>query len=208
MTAEAVALVFDTETTGLPVRVSFNTYHHYSDLDKYNNSRVIQLSWLIVNKDHTMEDGKDFIINRRGQFNIENHHIHGVTNEMSDEGQDLSYALDLFKSDLEKVKVIVAHNLLFDLNILMSECYRLGRSDIIDLIEKKSRFCTMRRSRDVVCIEAYGWNDEVYNKLPKLSETYYHFFGENFENAHNALADATACAKCYIALRNKYIYQN
>ena len=36
-------------------------------------------------------------------------------------------------------------------------------------------------------------------KNPKLQEAYEHFFGEQFDNAHSAMADTKACMKVYWA---------
>jgi hypothetical protein len=55
----------------------------------------------------------------------------------------------------------------------------------------------MESSVDYCKIESkYGY------KWPKLSELHIKLFGEDFEGAHNALADIEATAKCFWKLRD------
>lgn len=65
----------------------------------------------------------------------------------------------------------------------------------IDLnLYKKESYCTMKRTTDLVGIpKGHGGG----NKYPKLSELYRFLFDEDFENAHDAMADVTATAKCF-----------
>ena len=50
----------------------------------------------------------------------------------------------------------------------------------------------------------FGKNRGGYPKPPKLQELYKKITGEEFDNAHNALDDTKACAKCYQYMINDF----
>lgn len=41
-----------------------------------------------------------------------------------------------------------------------------------------------------------------HHKTPNLGEAYRHFFGRDFDGAHNALADVSACRDIYFAMQD------
>ncbi len=49
------------------------------------------------------------------------------------------------------------------------------------------------------------FDDFLIYKWPKLQETYKFLFGEEFEGAHDAMADVRACARIYFELRNRSV---
>ena len=122
--------------------------------------------------------------------------IHGITTEYAIQvGKDLSQVLENFKKVMEQSSLIIAHNISFDKNIVGAEFYRLYNSNPLSNIKS---FCTMERSTNICKIDgAYGY------KFPKLQELYYYLFNQNFENAHDAMIDTKATAKCYFELRRK-----
>ena len=44
-----MALIFDTETNGLPICKSYSEFPCYTDLSKYNSARLVQISYIITN---------------------------------------------------------------------------------------------------------------------------------------------------------------
>ena len=38
-------LIFDTETTGLPKRKSYEDYYDFTDFDKYKSARIVSIAW-------------------------------------------------------------------------------------------------------------------------------------------------------------------
>ena len=42
-------MILDIETIGLP-KMKKNGYADYKELDKYDSARMVQISWLIMNK--------------------------------------------------------------------------------------------------------------------------------------------------------------
>ena len=41
-------LIFDLETTGLPITPRFGEYYNYIENDKYNSSRIVSIAWSII----------------------------------------------------------------------------------------------------------------------------------------------------------------
>lgn len=192
-------LIIDTETTGLPKTKGYNKYYHYSENDKYDSSRMVQIAWKIFNKNLDCIKTKNYII-KRDNFSIENSKFHGITNSISEtQGENLEFIFyDLFK-DILNCKLIIGHNIDFDSNIILNHSYRVNNINFIikwNLIEK---FCTMKKSKNILKI-----NSKFGYKYPNLSETYKYFYKKDFENPHNALFDVEACSKCFEYLKTNH----
>jgi DNA polymerase III epsilon subunit-like protein len=82
-----------------------------------------------------------------------------------------------------RTKTLVAHNAQFDTSVLQSEMLRHGipLEQIDDLVIR----CTLELYRD------------RFMGPIKLTKLYADIFGEEFDNAHNSLADSIACGKVY-----------
>mgnify|MGYP001619848526 CR=1 FL=1 len=182
-------LFFDTETTGLPR----NYKAPVSDLNNW--PRVIQIAWLLADDDGNEIKGVEYIIKPDG-FVIpqEASKIHGITTERAlQTGVALKPVLDEIAGDMAAATALVAHNIQFDEKVLGAEFLRTGALNHLDGKERK---CTMQASTAYCRIPGpYG------NKWPKLQELHEKLFQKGFEDAHNALADVRACAKCYFELR-------
>lgn len=193
-------IVFDTETTGLPITKGFNNYYSYEDLEKYNSSRLISICWKVyennnlINSNYNIIKPEDFIIDNNSYACK----INGITQEISmRDGVNINNIFDKLKIDLEDCKLIVAHNINFDKHILLSELYRYNKENIIELFLSCKLYCTMLEGTNITNIKFKNSNKL---KPPKLIELYNHFFNKNFENAHNAEADVDACAACYFKM--------
>ena len=183
-------IVIDTETTGLPSTRNFNNFFSYQDTQKYDTSRVVQISWQIHNN-QKIEPliSRDFIIKPVG-FAICNSFVHGITPQKAvKEGYDLVEVLGILMQDLLSVDTIVAHNIKFDVNVLKSEAYRLGLQEIIDEIDKKRFVCTLEVARQL--------KQQKQIKSCKLALLYQHLFGEEMTNAHNAKYDVMYTSKVF-----------
>jgi DNA polymerase III epsilon subunit-like protein len=189
-------LIFDTETTGLPKRKSYEDYYDFTDFDKYKSARIVSIAWSFWND--TNQLGSGYFIVKPSGFKIDNTcistKIHGITQEIADkEGKDLQWVLNKFMCAVKEVDTIVGHNLAFDKNIVLAELSNLGELESVRTLLSKTEFCTMKKSKSVVKAK------NKYNKIkyPKLSELYAFYFNTNFDNAHNAQADVNATVKCY-----------
>jgi DNA polymerase III epsilon subunit-like protein len=189
-------IVIDTETTGLPVTKSFNNFYDPKDVERYNASRIVQISWNIYDSDNEELSSKNYYI-RPDNFRVMNSEFHGITESMlEDDGVEISVALNDLYDDLVTVEKIVAHNLNFDMHIIQSECYRYNLDHISEKLDGMNAYCTMLESINILKIpmKYRGY------KFPSLSELYTHYFDTAFEGAHNSKYDVLACAKCYAKL--------
>jgi DNA polymerase III subunit epsilon len=109
------------------------------------------------------------------------------------EGFELQNVLDHFHKLIRISQVLVAHNMSFDEKIVGSEFLRNGFQNSIPPMPK---ICTMQSTTNYCKINGnYGY------KWPKLSELHYKLFGFEFEEAHNAMVDINATAKCFWELK-------
>lgn len=182
-------LFFDTETTGLPC----NYRAPVSDLK--NQPRIVQIAWLLCDASGNEIRTAEYIIKPNGfTIPIEASKIHGITTEISaNKGVEFSVVLATFCRDLKDSIQLIAHNVSFDEKIVGAEFLRSG---LPNYIETKPRKCTMLASTQHCAIPGkydYKW--------PKLQELYMKLFGQSFEDAHSALADVKACAKCSFKLK-------
>lgn len=184
-------LFFDVETTGVPK----NWKASYTDTENW--PRLVQIAWLLYDQQENILEFNSEIV-KPDKFEIPKSasDVHGITTELAYKvGKDLNQVLERFKNALQKTSVVIAHNISFDKNIVGAEFYRLFNSNPLSNIKS---FCTMERGTNICKIEGpYGY------KFPKLQELYYYLFHQNFENAHDAMADTKATAKCFFELKRK-----
>ncbi|MFH1426969.1 MAG: 3'-5' exonuclease [Patescibacteria group bacterium] len=188
-------LFFDTETTGLPQ----NYNAPISDLNNW--PRLVQLAWLTYNKDGQKIAGSNFIIKPEGFIIPEQaSNIHGITTEKAlTDGEDLEKILLNFAKTISDSKIIVAHNISFDEKIIGAEFLR---KKIPHNLFESIRVCTKEEATDYCQLPGnYGY------KWPRLAELHVALFGENFADAHDALADVKACAKCFFELCKRGVIQ-
>ena len=182
-------LFFDTETTGLPKSWKASV----TDLNNW--PRLVQLAYLLYDRNGNKISGGDFIIKPEG-FTIpaEASKIHGISTERANlEGKALLTVLQGFQSLINQAEYLVAHNMSFDEKIVGAEFLR---NKMQDGISPKRKICTMHSTTDFCAINGpYGY------KWPKLSELHYKLFRTDFQEAHNAAADINATARCFWELR-------
>lgn len=178
-------LVFDTETTGLPIDINADI----TDLDNW--PRMVQIAWILFDSNGNRISGKDYII-KPDNFSIplEATEIHNITDEIAEQyGEDLDEVMQEFINCLNKSTLIVSHNIAFDEKVVGSEMIRLGYGNVL---EQKEKVCTMESSVDFCSIDGlYG------NKYPKLSELYQALFSDDYIETHNAVEDVAATSKCF-----------
>jgi len=114
--------VFDTETNGLP------SERNASVMTSHKWPYIVQLSYILYDtQDKVVVEYVDKIIKLPPGVKIpkDAENIHKITNEMSElNGADIYDELIHFNIILSQSDLIIAHNLSFDKNMIMVECYR------------------------------------------------------------------------------------
>lgn len=183
-----MALIFDTETSGLPncSGLAYGDYPCYTDLNKYKCARVVEVSYIVTDDTYTAIDSADIII-KSDNFIIDNYRFHGITNEISQKDgiPFVDFAIK-FKYDLNKCNKMIAHNINFDINVLKSELYRYNLTDIIDMIDIKYIVCTMKFTKNIINIPSRNGKNV---KDPNLKELYQAITGKELTNHHTCRYD-------------------
>ena len=166
-------IVFDLETTGLPIQTENRKYNNYEDIQFYDTSRIVSICWNIYDETREMVSCNYHII-KNTDFDIDNDsyatQINGITKEKSTNyGKDINKILKNFSDDCKDANQLVAHNIQFDYNIILSECFRYDLKDYITNIKAVEKFCTK--------INSYY----IYNKYLKLTDLY-DFFNNKIQN--------------------------
>ncbi len=180
-------IFIDTETTGLPITKGFNNYHHPKFLKYYEGSRLIELAYIIYDSNGVkLKEVENLVIPEN--FKIENSKIHGITEEICiKNGKHIDAVLNEFLEDLNGVDTIIAHNTIFDIHIILSECFRRKYYSLINKIQATNKEDTMVLGKSIM----------KKDKYPKLTELYEYLYKEKFNQEHRALSDVIHCAKCY-----------
>jgi len=189
-----VYLFFDTETTGLPI----NWRASVSDLNNW--PRVVQVAWTCYDAKDQHIVTKSFIVKPDG-FRIprDAQRVHGIsTAKALAKGKPLRTVLKALATAFEEARVVIAHNLKFDENVIGAEFLR---QNLTTPFHGKKRICTMAESMEYCCLPGrYG-----YYKWPTLAELHQVLFGESLQKSHDAEADVTACAKCFFELKRRRV---
>jgi DNA polymerase III subunit alpha len=188
---EFMYLIFDTETTGIP----HNKTAPVTDLDNW--PRVVQLAWQLHDAKGKLLSQHSYIIKPEG-FDIpyKAEQIHGIsTRRAMEEGHELRKVLDLFLTDLANTRLLVGHNIEFDISILGAECIR--QQIDIEHIMKPEKVDTGIVSTEF-CKLTGGIGGRL--KMPRLVELHEKLFGKDFGDAHDASYDVAATARCYFGL--------
>jgi len=184
-------IVFDLETTGFPDKRGFDVYYDPSEIHKYRDARVVQIGWIVLSSNNEVLSKNSHIIYPKN-FVITNDFIHGITQERAvEEGKSIEDVIDIFTEDLKECDTLVSHNLVFDYNIFLSECFRCYKYNTVKEMKSKETYCTMRKGKEIFGISKY----------PKLIELVLRLLpDEKWNQVHDALDDAEWCAKCYVEL--------
>ncbi len=187
-------LFYDTETTGLPRN------YNAPLSDSKNWPRMVQIAWLVTDETGDELERYDYIIKPEG-FTIPNRatRIHGISTEKAmNEGILLDSVLYEFAAAIDKVEKLIAHNFDFDAKIVGAEFIR---KRIKNQLFEKPFICTMKSTTKFCEIPGpYGY------KWPTLSELHQKLFGTEFEEAHNAMVDVNACARCFFQLKKMSVF--
>ena len=214
-------LIFDTETTGLPLTRIINP----DTLRLWPH--IVQLSYImyddstndiVVMEDNIIKTASDVVISEESSA------IHGITRDISQtRGVNLDNVFNGFFDALKNVDVLVGHNISFDINVVEVELLRmiydsppeisakeltLIKTKLFLLRNYKNIYCTMRNSIELCAIKVVGKTGREYNKFPRLNELHQKLFDTTPNNLHNSLNDILVTLRCYaMMMLNKDIYK-
>ena len=198
-------LVFDCETSGLPVSGA-------SIYEKSKWPHIIQLSYILydLSNNSSLIKNNYIKIDESVIITQESYNIHNISREiLNSQGISIVRALKEFNECLEKCDIVVGHNISFDKRLIFVECFRHNvKQYFTQLIDNKKKhkleFCTMKNTRQFCKLERLSITNQVYNKMPKLSELYALLFPNEPlpKELHNSLIDVAMTLRCYV----KYVY--
>jgi len=171
-------LVFDTETTGLPIRGA-----DIKDCKKWDVCRLVQIAWACYTEQGDLISTECYTVRPEG-FTIPDEvaKIHGITTKHAElTGEPVKEVLDKFLAVLSRAKRVVAHNIEFDYNLICAELYRATGS--IPVFPEK--YCTMKA------------NMEPGQKWLRLADLYQKVCGKPVVGWHQADNDVRFCAEIY-----------
>ena len=178
-------IAFDFETSGLP-EGRRNVEITQETLKNFDSCRAVSLSAARFSSRGRLIDTFDAIIYPNdfliSEKSIE---VHGITQDYAEKnGRPFTEVfMDFMKFIGPRTTTLVAHNAQFDTGVLRSEMIRHKLN--LSLLDNINFVCTMKLYK------------ERFLKPIKLGELYKDIFGEDFENAHNSLADCIACGRVY-----------
>ncbi|NOU48165.1 MAG: DNA polymerase III subunit alpha [Bacteroidales bacterium] len=184
-------LVFDTETTGLPIDKK-------APLTNFANwPRVVQIAWQLYDAVGNLIEAENHLVYPDGYtipYNATK--VHGITTEFAQQhGLPIQEVLSKFNETLLKSKYLVGHNLEFDTSAVGCELLRAGMESVMFDIPILD---TCTETTATYCQLPGGRGGKF--KLPNLGELYNILFGESFSDAHNAAGDVEASARCFFEL--------
>ena len=179
-------LVLDTETTGLPRQAGLRLVRW---------PRLVEAAWLLLDETGELLEVQSHLVRPEG-FTVPATAtaVHGIPDALvREEGEALAGVLAALMRSVDAARLIVGHNVAFDLGVIRSELVRAGMEDRIRTLPT---CCTMRTGAPLVGARGprgYRW--------PTLGELHLRLFAEPLVGRHRALVDAQACARCYQAMR-------
>lgn len=195
-------LVFDTETTGLPL--------FSQPSGDPAQPHIVQLAAAMVHPITRKTIASIDLIAKPDGWEIpaEVSEIHGITTEHAQAvGVDQELIVSAFMRMWQQCGMRVAHNVSFDARIIRIALKRFGYGDAVaDEWKAGEQVCTMRLATPICNLPPTARMVAARRngpKSPTLGEAIFHFFGEDLQDAHTALADVNACTRLYWALRDR-----
>jgi len=184
-------LFFDTETSGF---INKNLPADHSD-----QAWIMQLAFILSNERKIFTEFSTLVTAGGRSCSPGAQKIHQISTEecnmggMSENSLFNIVARIFFDPNI----LLVAHNWTFDIEMLSQYVERNDCKTEADILRYIPHFCTMQNSTNLCKLPGrFG-----KFKWPKLTELYRYLFNEEFEGAHDALADVKATRRCYYRLK-------
>ena len=143
--------------------------------DLENWPRLVQLAWIMYDDRGNMLESRDVIVKPEG------------------------FTIPPEASRVHGITTLVAR----EKGEPLQECIvgaEFERLRMMTTLFLKPKYCTMKLSTDYCKLPG-----KKGFKSPRLAELHQVLFGSGFDNAHNALADVEATARCFWELKNRKV---
>jgi DNA polymerase III epsilon subunit-like protein len=192
-----IALIFDVETTGLlPTKRKPEIPH------------IIQFSFILYDiEQREVKQEYNSYVELPSEIELSSFitELTGITREKIDRlGKPVADVIADFYRAYEESDFIIAHNIHFDMSmVILHSSPEMKTMFDLEVLAKKNKklYCTMQDSIEICKIEKKNKKGGTFLKYPKLSELYYHLFGEIPENLHDSLVDVGVCLKCFLKIK-------
>lgn len=188
-------IIFDTETTGIPMREAALDAQPY----------VTQFAAIIYDFNPLTRVFQE--VSRYDQYikppisiTSESSRITGITDETVANSPAFKVVTPSIAKLFAECDIAVAHNLEFDRFIMAIEFERAG---ISTNFLPPQIYCSMERTRDLCKLPGRSGG----YKAPRLMELHQFLLGQSFQEAHNAIKDVEALARCVKVLLTQGFYQ-
>lgn len=189
-----IITVFDTETTGFPVKEGRLDQQPY----------IVQFAAITGEMNANMEyreiSRENFLVKPPVSIPFWASQVHGIYDRDVEDKLPIWDHMDTILKILHSADIVAWHNIEYDETIIAFELDRLSRKG--EYAPAKS-LCTMRLSTDYCKLQGRGFS----YKPPKLAELHKFLFDEYFEWAHDAIYDVEATMRSLIELMKRWVIQ-
>lgn len=177
------ALIFDTETTGLPKNRTIKLdlqpeiIEFYCQMVDLKTGKIGKKFGTLIKPSKPLSDTPAFGDKKTITA------ITGITNEMLEGKPSFNAASKIIFKMIQGSPIVIAHNLSFDAEMIDIEAERLGIQ-----VKWPRKICSVEAT---IAMKGYRLN---------LTNLHLELFGKEFEGAHRAAGDVEALTKCCIEL--------
>lgn len=146
---ENLVMFWNVKTTGFPQKTSDGKFYSPDQYTKYNFSRVVGLSWIIVSDNLSKEITRGAVLinpslgknSNKCVMRQDATKVHGITEKMiQDNGISFHELIEGLSILTSAVKHIVGHCVEFDKNVFLAECYRNEETAFLKTLETQTKF--------------------------------------------------------------------
>ena len=197
--AKTLVCIFDTETTGL------TPFKPITQSDAW--PRMVQFACEIYDNGALIRKWSTYIIPDGFVIPEESIKIHHITNDIAKTGITLDAWCGELMTFLPRVHTLVAHNMMFDNNIIQSELFRAKKFDMLTEWKRIHKECTMMMGKRYLSEKQIKSQHERPLKLVNLCHILTIPVPDE-EKLHSADVDTELCATLYTTFKGFGISNN
>lgn len=160
---------------------------------------IVQLAFILSDRDRIFTEFSSLITSEGRTCNPHAQKVHEISVEECDKGGiSEDNLLNILVHGFFTADVLVAHNYAFDIEFIDQFIWRSNTKWAG--LKQIPFFCTMKETTMLCKLPQPKYPGKF--KWPRLAELYKFLFNEEFDGAHDALADVRATRKCYYKLKD------